>query len=411
MGPPPGFPGPPPGYIARPPPNFVAGGMLPNRPPPPPALVSSPFVPAAEKSTIVYVGKIAPTLDDDVVSSLLNACGTVKSWKRQEDPSTKEKKGFGFCEYEDADGCLRAIRLLNGLKVDAQELLLKANTITKVYIDEYEANKMRERQQSEEEKMERAKAKQEEGEVLEEAEEDDEQAQDNKILEKVMGIVSEREEKFQKTLPPPPPLPQSMKQATGTRESKGSARSTDLDREELLHARERELRKEEERERREEEERRKELDRIYETRVREWERAEKDNAAMRGKERDRERALEADRRKIIHLELEEAPRDPDLSIPLWARKPISLTRRSMDRRKRRAQEEQDDDDDRQREQTQGPFPLRRPWYEVLAAEVAEKKRRRQEEMEMEESAKRLPSSAVNEQEDSIMAAMMAAAQR
>lgn len=376
-------------------------------------------MPAAEKSTIVYVGKIAPTLDDSIVSSLLNACGTVKSWKRQEDPATKEKKGFGFCEYEDADGCLRAIRLLHGLKVDGQELLLKANTTTHAYIEEYQANKLREKQLSKEERLERAKLKQEEGEVLDEGQEDgqedDEQAEDNKVLEKVLAIVSEREEQFQKSLPEPPSLPPppakpvpSASAAVGAAkvEIKGS-KSADLDREELLHARERERRKEEERERREEEEKRREYERIYESRVKEWERIEKDNAAMRGRERERDKAMEADRRKIIHQELEDAPNDPELNVPLWLRKPISSSRRSMDRRKRRMQEEQDDDADRQRELREGPFPPRRPWYEVLAAEVAEKKRKKQEEEEEEQRPPSAP--AINEQEDAIMQAMMAAA--
>lgn len=91
----------------------------------------------------MYVGKIAPTLDDEIVRKLLDACGKVKSWKRAQDPETKEPKGFGFCEYEDAEGVLRAIRLLNGLKVDNQELLLKGNTATQKYIEEYERNKVR----------------------------------------------------------------------------------------------------------------------------------------------------------------------------------------------------------------------------------------------------------------------------
>lgn len=40
-----------------------------------------------------------------------------RSWKRAEDPETKAPKGFGFCEYQDVEGVLRAIRLLDGLKV------------------------------------------------------------------------------------------------------------------------------------------------------------------------------------------------------------------------------------------------------------------------------------------------------
>lgn len=84
----------------------------------------------AEKSTTVYVGKIAPSVPDSVIRTLLEACGAVRSWKRQEDPETKQPKGFGFCEFEDAEGVLRAMRLLNDLELDGQELLLKCNTAT-----------------------------------------------------------------------------------------------------------------------------------------------------------------------------------------------------------------------------------------------------------------------------------------
>lgn len=78
----------------------------------------------------MYVGKIAPTVPDAVIRTLLEACGRLRSWKRQEDPATKEPKGFGFAEFDDAEGVLRAMRLLNNLELDGQELLLKCNTAT-----------------------------------------------------------------------------------------------------------------------------------------------------------------------------------------------------------------------------------------------------------------------------------------
>jgi RNA-binding protein 25 len=51
-------------------------------------------------------------------------CGPVKSWKRAQDPSNGKPKGFGFCEFESAEGILRATRLLNKLSIDGQELVV-----------------------------------------------------------------------------------------------------------------------------------------------------------------------------------------------------------------------------------------------------------------------------------------------
>ena len=89
------------------------------------------------KSTTLYVGKIAPTMPEDVIRSLLEACGTVKSWKPvlNEDGSPK---GFGFCEYQSPDAVTRALRLLNNLKVDGQELLLKCTSATERYIQQHQ---------------------------------------------------------------------------------------------------------------------------------------------------------------------------------------------------------------------------------------------------------------------------------
>ena len=89
------------------------------------------------KSTTLYVGKIAPTIPEDVIRSLLEACGTVKSWKPvlNEDGSPK---GFGFCEYQSPDAVTRALRLLNNLKVDGQELLLKCTSATERYIQQHQ---------------------------------------------------------------------------------------------------------------------------------------------------------------------------------------------------------------------------------------------------------------------------------
>lgn len=98
---------------------------------PPPLLPEAPLGP--KPASTVYVGKIAPSLPDGVVRDLLEACGAIKSWTPVKEPSGTSK-GFGFCEYEDADGALRALRLLHNLAVDGQELLLKPNTATQKYL-------------------------------------------------------------------------------------------------------------------------------------------------------------------------------------------------------------------------------------------------------------------------------------
>ncbi|KAF9608762.1 hypothetical protein IFM89_010894, partial [Coptis chinensis] len=54
---------------------------------------------------------------------LLQLCGPVKSWKRAQDPSNEALRGFGFCEFESAEGLLRALRMGSKFKVDGQELV------------------------------------------------------------------------------------------------------------------------------------------------------------------------------------------------------------------------------------------------------------------------------------------------
>ena len=75
------------------------------------------------KQTTVYVGKISASVDDDVVRQLLEACGKVNDWKRMEDPDTKARKAFGFCEFEEADGVIRAMSLLQNLAIGGQVII------------------------------------------------------------------------------------------------------------------------------------------------------------------------------------------------------------------------------------------------------------------------------------------------
>ncbi|KAL5759797.1 hypothetical protein ACOSQ2_018635 [Xanthoceras sorbifolium] len=95
------------------------------------------FTPAEKPQTTVYVGKIAPTADNDFMLALLKVCGPVKSWKRVQDPSNGTLKGFGFCEFESAEGVLCALRLLSKFNIDGQELMLNVNQATREYLERY----------------------------------------------------------------------------------------------------------------------------------------------------------------------------------------------------------------------------------------------------------------------------------
>jgi RNA-binding protein 25 len=48
----------------------------------------------------------------------------VKSWEPVTNPIDGTRTGFGFGEFESAEGSLRAMRLLNKLSVDGQELVV-----------------------------------------------------------------------------------------------------------------------------------------------------------------------------------------------------------------------------------------------------------------------------------------------
>jgi RNA-binding protein 25 len=115
---------PPHHYHARP-----AGTRPAGRPGAPPA-----------KSTTLWVGKIAPTLDSSTILALLNACGPVKEWKPAIDPTNGAIKGFGFCTFQRAESVLAAVEILNGLEVDGMELSLKGNTATQTYIDWFKSS-------------------------------------------------------------------------------------------------------------------------------------------------------------------------------------------------------------------------------------------------------------------------------
>ncbi|KAI0060463.1 hypothetical protein BV25DRAFT_1827973 [Artomyces pyxidatus] len=119
--------------------------------------------PQAHKIVTLFIGSISGGITDGYLNSLLSACGVVRSFKRLITPANKPQ-GFGFAEYEDPDGALRAMALLNNIELPALEdgcvnkkLLVKADEKTKMFLDAYSAQRMQ--TNNDEEAMKQAQAR------------------------------------------------------------------------------------------------------------------------------------------------------------------------------------------------------------------------------------------------------------
>ncbi|KAL8121226.1 RNA-binding motif protein 25-like isoform X1 [Apium graveolens] len=214
--------------------------------------------PAEKPQTTVYVGKIASTVDNDFILSILQLCGPVKSWKRPQDPTSGALKGYGFCEFDSAEGILRAIRLLSKLNIDGQELMLNYNSATKEFLERYVGKKKENIKNSEavgadavpetekaggsatgsekggssestqvEPKEENADKKDEDITIFGLVTDEDRVA-DQEALEKLNGIIEERLKTH--PLPPPPPPPPMATDGSGisTTEVQEGLREDDL---------------------------------------------------------------------------------------------------------------------------------------------------------------------------------------
>ncbi|CDO72205.1 hypothetical protein BN946_scf184970.g57 [Trametes cinnabarina] len=78
------------------------------------------FVPQQPKAVTLFVGSISGGITDAFLNEILKACGPLNSFKRLITPANKPQ-GFGFAEFQDPDGALRAMTLLNGVELPALE--------------------------------------------------------------------------------------------------------------------------------------------------------------------------------------------------------------------------------------------------------------------------------------------------
>ncbi|XP_059656054.1 RNA-binding motif protein 25 isoform X2 [Cornus florida] len=251
------FPPRPPGAIgmlpilSRPP---VPGIRPPIIPPVVRPSVAPSVTPAEKPQTTVYVGKIASTVENDFMLSLLQLCGPVKNWKRAQDPTNGTPKGFGFCEFDSAEGVLRALRLLSKLNVDGLELVLNVNQATREFLESYVEKKKEnskklktetEGTDKEEENAPGVEKTESPKPSVEDTEKDDndlrnkethdvanfgmvtdeDREADREAFEKLTGMLQER----LKTRPLPPPPSQTSVDGSGNSNSEQPAKSKDGD--------------------------------------------------------------------------------------------------------------------------------------------------------------------------------------
>uniref|UniRef100_A0A1I7XLF0 L-aminoadipate-semialdehyde dehydrogenase-phosphopantetheinyl transferase n=1 Tax=Heterorhabditis bacteriophora TaxID=37862 RepID=A0A1I7XLF0_HETBA len=89
--------------------------------PPPQAQVTTKPTPV----TTVFVGNISEKCSNEFMQQMLQECGVVTNWKRIQGSNGKYQ-AFGFCDYEDPEGTLRALRVLNDFQIGEKKLVVKA---------------------------------------------------------------------------------------------------------------------------------------------------------------------------------------------------------------------------------------------------------------------------------------------
>ncbi|KAF9390001.1 hypothetical protein BGX21_011580 [Mortierella sp. AD011] len=155
----------PPGFINAPPPSAGLGGFNKGAPSGTGAIPASAFVVGGalpDKMNTLFIGSIAPGINNVAMEKLLKTTGNLVKWKRVQDPTTHQWKAFGFAEYADADSLLRTLRVLGqdgqqpkgekpvGLELTAMDgsgvvkaLLVKADEKTRQFLDQYEESRPR----------------------------------------------------------------------------------------------------------------------------------------------------------------------------------------------------------------------------------------------------------------------------
>lgn len=110
---------------------------------PPPGMVPQAHPGAQvplDKRLTLFVGKIKRGVGDDLMRALLKCCGNLLNWRRVTDPLTNSLKAFGYAQYGTPAEVLTTMRILNGLDIQGQALLLNVDDSTRKILDDHEKN-------------------------------------------------------------------------------------------------------------------------------------------------------------------------------------------------------------------------------------------------------------------------------
>ncbi|KAJ3636390.1 hypothetical protein Zmor_004305 [Zophobas morio] len=88
----------------------------------------------------IFVGNISELVADNLVLQVLQKCGEINTWKRVRGDSGK-LQAFGFCEFSNPEGALRAMKILGQVELADKVLKVSANNTNKTTLEEYEKAK------------------------------------------------------------------------------------------------------------------------------------------------------------------------------------------------------------------------------------------------------------------------------
>ena len=89
-----------------------------------------------QRSTKVYIGKIPSGISDYFMEQLFLRCGPINTWTRCLDSSGKAMS-YGFIEFQTVEGMLRCLRLLNGMQLLGNRLVVRVDFQTEFFIKEW----------------------------------------------------------------------------------------------------------------------------------------------------------------------------------------------------------------------------------------------------------------------------------